>query len=68
MAIVQSASKCPYCREEIVTGALLCKHCGMPLVKRQRKKPPFWRSPYMLGAYSGVAFMILMIYLYSRIF
>ncbi|MBN2226329.1 MAG: hypothetical protein JW763_03095 [candidate division Zixibacteria bacterium] len=68
MVVAQKSSKCPYCREDIAPGALVCKHCGMPLVKKPKPKPPFWRSQYMLGVYSGVAFMILMIYFYSRLF
>jgi predicted amidophosphoribosyltransferase len=61
--------RCPYCMEEIAPGALICKHCGSHLkTPKRKKKTPFWRNTYMLGVYSGVVFMILMIYLYNRVF
>jgi predicted amidophosphoribosyltransferase len=60
---------CPFCREEITPGAIICKHCGSPLkYPKQMKKAPFWRGTFMLGVYSGIAFMVLLIILYSKIF
>jgi len=62
-------SLCPYCREEIAPGALICKHCGSPLKKPTKKsRKSFWLNQYMLGVYTGVIFMILMIILYHKIF
>ncbi|RKX20919.1 MAG: hypothetical protein DRP51_05020 [Candidatus Zixiibacteriota bacterium] len=59
-------NKCPFCKEEIAKGAIVCKHCGskIQILKKQKKKP-FWRNSFMLGFYCGVALMILMIYLYN---
>ena len=60
---------CPYCNEEIAPGAVLCKHCGSPLkMIKKKKRVPLCRSNYMLGVYTGVLFMVLMIYLYNKIF
>jgi len=62
-------ARCPYCMEEIAPGALICKHCGSHLKAPKKKKiVPFWRNTFMLGFYCGVVFMILMIYLYNKVF
>ncbi|HDL03253.1 MAG TPA: zinc ribbon domain-containing protein [candidate division Zixibacteria bacterium] len=69
MSISSKLSVCPYCKEEIAPGAVLCKHCGSPLkMIKKKKSAPFWRSQYMLGIYTGIIFMVLMIYLYNKIF
>ncbi|MCX6827082.1 MAG: hypothetical protein NTV06_07455 [candidate division Zixibacteria bacterium] len=60
--------KCPFCREEILSGAMVCKHCHsiikLPLKK---KKGPLWRSSYLLGFYSGIIFMAALIYIYTKL-
>nr|MBN2277137.1 hypothetical protein [candidate division Zixibacteria bacterium] len=69
MGVSSKTSICPYCKEQITPGALLCKHCGTPLkFPKPKKKVPFWRTAYMLGVYSGIGFMLLMIYLWNKIF
>ena len=62
-------SRCPYCLEEITPGALICKHCGSPIrIPGKKRKIPFWRGTFMLGLYSGIMLMVLLIILYNRIF
>jgi len=62
-------SICPVCKEEIARGAVLCKHCGTLLkVPKKSKRVPFWRSQYMLGVYSGVILMVLLIVAWNRLF
>ena len=68
MAVESKTRRCPYCSEEIAPGALVCKHCHAPLMKKQKPKPPFWRGQFMLGVYSGIFFMILMIYIFNKAF
>ncbi len=69
MSTTGTQSRCPYCMETIARGAVICKHCGTPLkLPKKRKKIPFWRGQYMLGVYSGIVFMILMIILWNKIF
>jgi len=61
-------ARCPFCREEIARGAIVCKHCGSKIqILKKAKKPPFWRNNFMLGFYCGILFMILMIYFYNKI-
>jgi predicted amidophosphoribosyltransferase len=63
--------KCPYCKEDIAGGAVVCKHChsiiNVPPPKK-KKKAPFWRNMFMLGFYSGIVVSALLIYFYSKIF
>ena len=35
---VPAAATCPYCREEILAGAVKCKHCGEFLTRVQPKR------------------------------
>lgn len=69
MKNVGKLSLCPYCKEEIALGAVLCKHCGSPLkLSKKKRKVPFWRSAYMLGLYSGIVLIVLLIILYNTLF
>lgn len=66
---VSKKNVCPYCREEIAPGAVICKHCRTPLkLSKKKKARSFWVGNYMLGFYSGTAFVILLIILYYRFF
>ncbi|MCP4706722.1 MAG: hypothetical protein GY865_19160 [candidate division Zixibacteria bacterium] len=59
-------SKCPFCKEEIARGAIVCKHCGSKIqILKSKRKKPFWRSSFMFGFYCGIILMILLIYLYN---
>jgi len=64
-----TTAKCPFCKEEIQKGAIVCKHCGskIQILKKQKKKPR-GRSSFMLGFYCGILLMILLVYLYNRTF
>jgi predicted nucleic acid-binding Zn ribbon protein len=70
MKAAKEKEKCPYCREEIAPGAVICKHCrsiiNAPLKKK--KKTPFWYGSYMLGVYSGIIFSGILIYIFFKIF
>jgi len=69
MTTAEKTVRCPFCREEIIPGALICKHCGSPLkMPKAKKKRSFWLDTYMLGVYSGVILMILLVILYNKIF
>jgi predicted amidophosphoribosyltransferase len=69
MSIGEKTVRCPYCREEIIPGALICKHCGSQLkMPKKKNKRSFWMDTYMLGVYSGVILMILLVILYNKIF
>ena len=62
-------TRCPYCMEEIVPGAIICRHCGSPLkLPKKKKKAPFWRSSFMLGLYTGIIVMVLLTVLYNKVF
>ena len=55
--------------EEIVPGAIICRHCGSPLkLPKKKKKAPFWRSSFMLGLYTGIIVMVLLTVLYNKVF
>jgi predicted nucleic acid-binding Zn ribbon protein len=69
MGINKKTLTCPYCKEEIAPGAVICKHCGSSLkLPAKNKKRSFWLDTYMLGVYSGVILMVLLVILYNKIF
>jgi predicted nucleic acid-binding Zn ribbon protein len=68
MVDTKAKEKCPFCKEEIAPGAVICKHCHSILkMPSQQKKAPSWRSKFMLGFYCGLAFSGFLVYLYFRI-
>jgi len=70
MAGVKDKEKCPFCKEEIAPGAVICKHCHSILSAppKKKKKVPFWYSTFMLGVYTGIVFSGILVYLYYKIF
>jgi hypothetical protein len=68
MTAVGSKERCPFCKEEIAPGALICKHCHSIIkLPPPKKKVPTWRNKFLLGFYAGILFMALMIYLYVKL-
>ena len=64
----KSTEKCPFCREEIAPGALICKHCHSIIkLPAKKKNVPTWRNSFMLGFYCGIIFMLILIYLYVKV-
>lgn len=52
---------CPYCREEVAQGAVVCRHCRSTIKPlKNKKKIPFLLSKFMLGLYSGAILIILL--------
>lgn len=35
-----ATKRCPYCGEEILAVAIVCKHCGRELIAQPKKNPP----------------------------
>ena len=69
MKVLNKKEICPFCKEEITPGALVCKHCHSIIkLPPQQKKVPAWRNKFLLGFYTGVIFMGVLIYLYTKIF
>lgn len=69
MIETKKKEKCPYCKEEIAPGALVCKHCRSIIkLPSQQKKVPAWRNKFLLGFYCGILFSAALLYFYYKLF
>jgi len=60
MTLAKDVSKCPYCKEPIVTGAVRCKHCHADLTTGSTKQS-FWTkyNCFRTGFLCGLLFAVI---------
>ena len=62
MTLAKEMTKCPFCKEPIIAGALRCKHCHAELgsLKAKRKNPLARLNTFRTGFLTGVLFTLIL--------
>lgn len=60
MTLAKDISKCPYCREPIITGAIRCKHCHTDL-SDEKSAESIWAkyNRFRTGFLCGILFTLI---------
>ncbi len=58
-------TKCPFCKEQILEGAIKCKHCHSELKALEKEEPGFFSrlNTFRNGFIAGVVFMLVLVIL-----
>ena len=71
MSLAKEMTKCPFCKEPIIAGALRCKHCHAELGStKSKKKNPFAKlNTFRAGFLTGVLFtLVLALLIYMQFY
>lgn len=64
MTVAKSTTKCPFCKETILEGAVRCRHCHADLAEKSKKKNPLAQfDHFRYGFMFGVLFCIVLAFL-----
>lgn len=66
MAVAKVMTRCPFCKEPVVSGASICKHCRseLPVEKKGRFRPFSRLNTFRTGFLSGVVFALILVILF----
>jgi len=63
----RNVTVCPFCKELIPKGAMVCSHChSMVKIPPHKKKRPFVLNNFMLGVYAATIFWLYIIFTFFR--
>jgi len=74
MAVAKETTRCPFCKEVIMAGATICKHCQSELSSRPAKSSgPAARlkkrlDTFRTGFLVGILFSLVIVFLIYRHF